>query len=468
MREVDGRRRARSMPARPCSRCAGCSRSCSTRRRAARRPPHAATRSTSWRATPGATAQRLDLYADIGALGRCDRRLRRRRRKPRLPRVLRGARAQIYRALEQPFLRGSRPNPLSLAVRAGCAALPRAARASRRSRRCGTRSATHFADPRLRQLFGRYATYCGSSPFLAPATLMLVAHVEQAGVWLVEGGMHRLAQALARAGRARAARRFATARTSSEILVRDGRAAGVRLAGGETIAADAVVFNGDVAALAPGLLGATRARRSADAHAAPGAALAVGPDLGLLARDERLSAAAPHRLLLGRLPRASSTTSSRTARLPRDPTVYVCAQDRDRRRRAAPPEAARAPAAASSTRRRAAMRRPIDPEEIGTMRSTDLPPPGRAAACRSSARRATALRTTPADFARLFPATGGALYGRASHGWAGVVPAAGGAQRDAGPVPGGRQHASGPGRADGGAVGRGRRRRACSRTCRQR
>jgi 1-hydroxycarotenoid 3,4-desaturase len=25
--------------------------------------------------------------------------------------------------------------------------------------------------------------------------------------------------------------------------------------------------------------------------------------------------------------------------------------------------------------------------------------------------------TTPADFARLFPATGGALYGRAPHGW---------------------------------------------------
>ena len=29
----------------------------------------------------------------------------------------------------------------------------------------------------------------------------------------------------------------------------------------------------------------------------------------------------------------------------------------------------------------------------------------------------TTIRTTPQDFARLFPATGGALYGRASHGW---------------------------------------------------
>ncbi len=54
-----------------------------------------------------------------------------------------------------------------------------------------------FADPRLQQLFGRYATYCGSSPLSAPATLMLVAHVEQDGVWLVHGGMHELARALA-------------------------------------------------------------------------------------------------------------------------------------------------------------------------------------------------------------------------------------------------------------------------------
>jgi phytoene dehydrogenase-like protein len=60
----------------------------------------------------------------------------------------------------------------------------------------------HFRDPRLRQLFGRYATYCGSSPYQAPATLMLVAHVEQSGVWLIEGGMHRLA-GRARRGSAR-------------------------------------------------------------------------------------------------------------------------------------------------------------------------------------------------------------------------------------------------------------------------
>ena len=44
-----------------------------------------------------------------------------------------------------------------------------------------------FRDPRLVQLFGRYATYCGSSPWRAPATLNVVAHVEREGVWTVDG-----------------------------------------------------------------------------------------------------------------------------------------------------------------------------------------------------------------------------------------------------------------------------------------
>jgi hypothetical protein len=112
----------------------------------------------------------------------------------------------------------------------------------------------YFRDPRLRQLFGRYATYCGSSPFQAPATLMLVAHVEQEGVWLVEGGMHRLAVAL----EGLAERRGATFRygaEAAEILVAGGKVAGVRLASGERLDADAVVLNADVAAVAAGRFG---------------------------------------------------------------------------------------------------------------------------------------------------------------------------------------------------------------------
>ena len=101
---------------------------------------------------------------------------------------------RIYATLERPFIRAPRPSMLSLitaAWPAGLAELWGVSPFATLWKALGD----HFRDARLRQLFGRYATYCGSSPFLAPATLMLIAHVEQQGVWLVEGGMHRVARA---------------------------------------------------------------------------------------------------------------------------------------------------------------------------------------------------------------------------------------------------------------------------------
>ena len=97
---------------------------------------------------------------------------------------------RMFDLLEPAMLRSPRPSPLSLAWRARSAGL---------SGLLGLKPFTsmwralgrHFRDPRLQQLFGRYATYCGSSPWQAPATLMLVAHLEQEGVWQLEGAESR-------------------------------------------------------------------------------------------------------------------------------------------------------------------------------------------------------------------------------------------------------------------------------------
>src|SRR5450631_2702350 len=103
--------------------------------------------------------------------------------------------AEIYRTLENSFIRAPRPTPLGLILDAkNLLGLLRV----RPFRTLWQELGHFFEDPRLRQLFGRYATYCGSSPFLAPATLMLVAHVELEGVWRLTGGMQRLAEAMTR------------------------------------------------------------------------------------------------------------------------------------------------------------------------------------------------------------------------------------------------------------------------------
>ncbi|GIS01729.1 MAG: hypothetical protein CM15mP103_02800 [Gammaproteobacteria bacterium] len=84
-----------------------------------------------------------------------------------------------------------------------------------------------FSDERLRQLFARYATYVGSSPLATPATLMLIAHVELEGVWLVDGGMHRLATVMSELARELGVDLHLDTHVS-EILVKHGKACGVR------------------------------------------------------------------------------------------------------------------------------------------------------------------------------------------------------------------------------------------------
>ncbi len=101
-------------------------------------------------------------------------------------------------------------------------------------------------SPHLRQLLGRFATYVGASPFLAPATLSVIAHVElTGGVWYPVGGVHRIAEAMAALARGLGVE-IRVGCPVEQILVRNGRAVGVRLAGGDELAARAVIANVDV------------------------------------------------------------------------------------------------------------------------------------------------------------------------------------------------------------------------------
>jgi len=132
--------------------------------------------------------------------------------------------ARCWDALEKPFLTVQRPGMLALGTQVGLGL--------RGTSPFGTlwdALGEHFGDPRLRQVFGRMAAYVGSSPLLAPATLMLVAHIEMAGLFAIEGGMDRLAQALAALAQARGVEMRYGAEVA-EILVQGGRVAGLRTA----------------------------------------------------------------------------------------------------------------------------------------------------------------------------------------------------------------------------------------------
>jgi 1-hydroxycarotenoid 3,4-desaturase len=97
----------------------------------------------------------------------------------------------LFRAFEAPVMRAPAPSFLGSAQRAALRA-PRLSPWLVPGRSLDTMLRARFREPRLRQLFGRYATYVGGNPMLAPAVLGLIWQAEGAGVWAVKGGMAAL------------------------------------------------------------------------------------------------------------------------------------------------------------------------------------------------------------------------------------------------------------------------------------
>ena len=313
----------------------------------------------------------------------------------------------VYDTLEGPFIRSQSPTLASMAGDLGLRGLAVLASLGPMSNLWDALR-EHFHDERLQQLFARYATYCGSSPWKAPATLMLVTQVELDGVWSVKGGMHALAKSVA----SLAERHGVTFRYGTRVAtieMNDGRANGVTLDNGERIAADSIVYNGDMSALGQKLMG--------DAPA--NAARALSPSKRSLSALTWSVHAETDGFPLDRhnvffqpdYKREFDDIFAR-GKLPATPTVYVCAQDRG------------LPDAETPERDRLLVLVNAPAEGARTLTEAEID------ACEThsfsllsryglkvSLTRDNTMRTTPSDFSRMFPGSGGALYGMATHGW---------------------------------------------------
>lgn len=265
----------------------------------------------------------------------------------------------------------------------------------------------HFTDPRLRQLYARYTTYCGSDPFRTPATLMLIAHVEAQGVWLIDGGMSALAESLRKLAESKGAQ-FRFGQAVERIETQRRRAKAIVLQNGDRIAADAVITNADPQALASNRFG----------NGVSGAVGAVRPRNRSLSAMVWLAHAKTNGFPLDRhnvffspdYPREFADI--RGGRPPADPSTYVCAQDRG-----------------EGTAHKARERLQIIVNAPANGDSHSYSPEEKEqctlAMKRSLSRCGLELEEplphrllTPNEFESFLPSTGGAIYGRASHGWA--------------------------------------------------
>lgn len=102
-----------------------------------------------------------------------------------------------------------------------------------------------FKDSKTIRLFNRYATYNGSNPYQAPATLNVIPHFEQHfGAYFPKGGMYSIVRSLADLAKLCGVK-FHYNTYVDEIELKDRKVSGVRI-GSEVHEADLVVSNMDI------------------------------------------------------------------------------------------------------------------------------------------------------------------------------------------------------------------------------
>lgn len=260
--------------------------------------------------------------------------------------------------------------------------------------------------PHLRDLLLRYATYNGSDPRVAPATLNCIAHVELAlGGFGVRGGIYALVRALTRlAERAGAELHFNA--PVREIMLRGRRVLGVQLADGRRVEADAVVANADPEHVArhllPGRIG-QRLRNRQPLSTSGWTAVWKAP------RDPER---APHTVVFPERYDEEFADLFDRDRPPATPTVYLCDQSRCHERPGWAEHVpvfvmANAPAEPEHGPRSAATWAELEAAVATRLRAAGLLGPGEALDL--------AWRRTPSELAVQYPGSRGALYGAASN-----------------------------------------------------
>lgn len=184
----------------------------------------------------------------------------------------------------------------------------------------------YFRSKKIRQLFDRYATYNGSSPYQAPATFALIPHVEFGlGAWYPKGGIYGIPKAIdALARKMGVSLRYSE--PAEEILIENGRASAVRTAK-KVLSADAVVANADAVDTYRRLIPEKHRKKYTDEKLER-----IEPSCGgfvvLLGVERKFDQLSHHNIFFSEDYRAEFEAIFGSLTVPEDPTIYVCATSR--------------------------------------------------------------------------------------------------------------------------------------------
>ena len=196
----------------------------------------------------------------------------------------------------------------------------------------GATAHKHIREPHVLQLVEHFLQYVGSSPFLAPAILSLIAAAQtDHGCWYPMGGTREVARALSRLADELGVE-FRTSTSVERITTSGDRATGVEVRGIdsgriETLKADQVISNCDVQRTFRGLLAspAARSRAGSIARAYSPACSGVVLYLGLTRQYEHLL---HHDFLFSRDSKTEFDDIYSRGEPAADPTLYLAVPSR--------------------------------------------------------------------------------------------------------------------------------------------
>jgi len=283
----------------------------------------------------------------------------------------------------------------------------------------GATARKHLGESHILQLAEHFLQYVGSSPFLAPAILTLIASAQvDHGCWYAMGGTRTVAQSLERILREEGA----TILTGSGVrrIVQNGsRATGVELDDGRVINSDAVLSNCDVQRTNRDLLG-TSAALSEQRKIARRYTPACSGVVLYLGLDRRYEHLLHHDFIFSKNSHEEFDDIYTKGIPARDPTIYLCAPSRTDPTQA-PPGCESLYALIHTPYLRPghdwdSTAGPNGPGMFASYRSVIINKLKRCGMEDIERHIVVERRLTPNDIERMYNAEGGAIYGLASHG----------------------------------------------------
>jgi phytoene desaturase len=178
----------------------------------------------------------------------------------------------------------------------------------------------YFDDERLQRLFSFQAMYAGLSPFQALSIYAVITYMDCVqGVYFPEGGMHAVAQQLAKAATKAGASFKYDCEAAHIERYQSGAVAGVRTLQDEFVKADAIVTNAGIPFVYRQLLPEVRAPRLArKGHYSPSCTVMLTGRTGAPPAE-----AAHHNIHFGGQWKAAFTALLKTGRPMPDPSILV-------------------------------------------------------------------------------------------------------------------------------------------------